>query len=77
MLMVRKIDDRPLLIGVSARALFDLDMETAMLDGGLDEYRAYQREHRNEPLKPGIAYPFVKRMLSLNLLDADGYPPLV
>lgn len=41
--MVRKIDDRPLLIGVSARALFDLDTETAMLDGGLDAYRAYQR----------------------------------
>lgn len=75
--MARKIDDRPLLIGVSARALFDLDMETAMLDGGLDAYRAYQREHRNEPLKPGIAYPFVKRMLSLNSLDADSYPPLV
>lgn len=69
-------EDRPLMIGVSARALFDLDEETAILNQhGLDAYRKYQREHRNDTLKPGVAYRFVQRMLALNALD-DKTPPL-
>lgn len=70
-------DDRPLLIGVSARALFNLDEETSILETrGLQAYRKYQKEHRNECLKPGIAYRFIQRMLALNALD-DDKPPLV
>lgn len=72
-------EDRPLLIGVSARALFDMDTETKRLKadgGGLEEFRAYQREHRDDTLKPGTAYGFVKSMLAFNALD-DSEPPLV
>lgn len=72
-------NDRPLLIGVSARALFDMDAETKIINatgGGLTEYRAYQKAHRNDTLKPGTAYGFVKRMLALNALD-NNQPPLV
>lgn len=29
-------------------------------DQGLEEYVAYQRDHENEPLMPGPAFPFVK-----------------
>lgn len=72
-------EDRPLLIGVSARALFDMDIETKRIEangGGLEEYRDYQKKHRDDTLKPGTAYGFVKSMLALNALDGSE-PPLV
>lgn len=77
--MTMTADDRPLMIGVSARALFDMSAETAILESsGLDEYRRVQRLKRDVPLEPGIAYHFIKRMLSLNELDDDATkPPLV
>ena len=64
-----------LLIGVSARSLFDLKYETGILNKeGLDAYREYQRLHRDEPLKPGVAYRFIQRMLALNSIVDKGSP---
>lgn len=66
---------KPLLIGVSARALFNLQYETKLLnDKGLEEYRAYQSRKRDTPLKPGIAYHFVRRMLGLNSITSEESP---
>ena len=58
-----------LVIGISSRALFDLEHENAIFDNeGVEAYTAYQREHENDPLLPGTAFPLVKALLKLNHL---------
>src|SRR6185295_6626149 len=42
------------------------------LKEGEERYRAYQRDRENEILPPGVAFPFIKRLLGLNHpADAD------
>ncbi|WP_448208187.1 5'-nucleotidase [Azospirillum sp. sgz302134] len=54
-------------IGVSARALFDLeDDHQFFLANGEDAYRAYQKERFDTPPAPGAAFPLVKGLLTLN-----------
>lgn len=56
-----------LVIGVSSRALFDLEEENEVFEKrGIAAYRAYQQERENEPLKPGTAFVLVKSLLELN-----------
>ena len=56
-----------LVIGVSSRALFDLEEENLIFDQkGLKEFRKYQYEHELELLKPGTAFYLVKSLLELN-----------
>ncbi len=56
-----------LVIGVSSRALFDLEEENLIFDQkGLKEFRKYQHEHESELLKPGTAFYLVKSLLELN-----------
>jgi len=58
-----------LVIGISSRALFDLEHENAIFNNeGVEAYTAYQREHENDPLLPGTAFPLVKALLKLNHL---------
>ena len=38
---------------------------------GEEAYRAHQREHENEVLAPGVAFPLVRRLLDLNGADVD------
>lgn len=65
-----------LVVGVASSALFDLaESDEVFRTKGEDEYRAYQEEHLDHELAPGVAYPFVKRLLSLNDLSPDD--PLV
>lgn len=62
---------QPLVIGISSRALFDLEDANRIFENeGLDAYIAYQREHENDMLKPGPAFPLVKAFLNLNGLQA-------
>jgi len=45
--------DNLLVIGISSRALFDLETEEAIFrEQGLDAYRRHQLENENEVLKP-------------------------
>jgi 5'-nucleotidase len=61
-----KLDDK-LVIGVSSRALFDLEAENKIFEeDGLDKYCAYQIEHEKDILKPGTAFPLVKALQKLN-----------
>jgi 5'-nucleotidase len=70
------LDDR-LVIGLASSALFDLTESGAVFEEkGEETYRAYQEEHVNEPLPPGAAFPFIKRLLSLNDI-AEQNDPLV
>ncbi|GAA3438418.1 5'-nucleotidase [Kutzneria kofuensis] len=56
-----------LVVGVASSALFDLaDSDRVFREDGEEAYRRFQEEHRDEPLKTGVAYPFVRRLLSLN-----------
>ena len=36
------------------------------MDTGLDAFRKFQRENRHIPAKPGSAFPFIQRLLTLN-----------
>lgn len=67
--MAISLDDK-LVIGVSSRALFDLEEENRIFEEqGLEAYSKYQTEHENDILKPGTAFPLVKALQKLN---ADG-----
>src|SRR5215471_13444473 len=62
-------EERMLTVAISSRALFDLeDSNRVWLEQGLEAYRQYQIAHEDEPLEPGEAYPFVKKLLNINEL---------
>lgn len=66
-----------LVIGVASSALFDLTESHAVFDEhGEDEYRSFQEAQYDEQLAPGIAFPFIRRLLGLNDL-ATGSSPVV
>ena len=59
--------DSKLVIGISSRALFDLEEENRIYtDEGLDAYSEYQIAHENEILRPGTAFPLVRALHRLN-----------
>jgi 5'-nucleotidase len=58
-----------LVIGVSSRALFDLEEENRIYETEhIEAYRKHLHEHETEPLNPGTAYYLVKSLLELNKL---------
>ena len=59
-----------LVVGISSRALFDLEEENDIFENqGLDAYRKYQISHEDEILRPGTAFPLVKALHKLNTGD--------
>ena len=64
--------EKKLVIAVASSALFQLDEADAVFrKQGMRAYRDYQREHENDVLAPGIAFPFVRRFLELNRVFPD------
>src|SRR5687768_2607436 len=62
--------EKKLVIAVASSALFDLsDSDRVFREKGDDIYRRYQRRKEDVTLKPGVAFPLVRRLLRLN----DGY----
>ena len=58
-----------LVIGVSSRALFNLEEENRIYETEhIEAYRKYQQEHETELLKAGTAFYLVKSLLELNKL---------
>ena len=56
-----------LVVGVSSRALFDLEAENEIFNKeGISGYRKYQQEHEEELLMPGTAFHLVQSLLQLN-----------
>lgn len=56
-----------LVIGVSSRALFDLEEENKIFDEkGIEGYREFQLENEDQALTPGTAFYLVKSLLELN-----------
>ena len=63
---------RPLVIGISSRALFDLEEENRIFEErGLSEYVQYQMDNENTILKKGVAFPLIQAFLRLNSLAKD------
>ena len=61
--------DGKLVVAISSRALFDLEESNRVFEEqGVEAYYRYQREHEDERLEPGIAFPLVKKLLALNTL---------
>jgi len=70
--------EKRLVIGVASSAVFDLGESDAVFkQQGEEDYRKYQEENVDVPLPKGIAFPFVKRLLSLNDLSPGVEDPLV
>jgi 5'-nucleotidase len=68
------IEDK-LVVAVASSALFDLSESHAVfVERGKDAYRRYQREREDSPLAPGVALPFVRRILALNRIEEAGEP---
>ncbi len=64
-----KTTDNQLVVAVSSRALFDLEDEHQIFESmGIAAYRKYQIDNRDKPLQPGVAFPFVTRLLRINRL---------
>ena len=60
----------PLVIGISSRALFNLEKENAIFEEqGLTAYEEYQVAHEKDILPKGSAFPLVKAFLDLNRLQ--------
>ena len=56
-----------LVIGISSRALFDLEHENRIFEEeGLDAYARYQKDNEARVLDPGTAFPLVEALLKLN-----------
>jgi 5'-nucleotidase len=62
-------------VAISSRALFDLEDSHSLFEQeGLAAYAEFQRVRENEPLEPGIAFPLVRKLLSLNAHAQPGLP---
>ncbi|AYO95998.1 5'-nucleotidase [Xanthomonas perforans] len=58
---------RLLTVAVTSRALFDLEEGHALFEAdGVEAYSAFQREHEDDILQPGVAFPVVRKLLALN-----------
>lgn len=56
-----------LIVGISSRALFDLDESNSIFEQkGVKQYAQYQIGHENEILKRGVAFSLVQKFLNLN-----------
>ena len=61
-----------LVIGISSRALFDMRESHEVFESeGLEVYSRYQVEREEVYLKPGVAFPLVRKLLDLNELTDE------
>jgi 5'-nucleotidase len=67
--------EHKLVIGIASSALFDLTASHQIyLDGGAEEYRKYQEQNIDVILDKGVAFPFIRRFLSINKHYAQSQP---
>ncbi|WMY73834.1 5'-nucleotidase [Buttiauxella selenatireducens] len=64
-----------LVIGLASSALFDLEESDEIFrTKGEEEYRKFQRENQDVLLSKGVAFPFIRRLLSLNNINPTSPP---
>ncbi|XP_076841861.1 5'-nucleotidase, cytosolic IB a [Brachyhypopomus gauderio] len=62
-------------IAVSSRTLFNMVKERKLYEEeGLERYVSYQLEHEDQPFTPGVAFPFVKALMTVNARLRELYP---
>ena len=62
-----------LTIAVSSRSLFHIeDGHQVFVEKGQADFDSYMREKENTPLRPGVAFPLVKKLLALNTKQGSG-----
>lgn len=67
---------KPFIITVSSRALFDLEESHKIFqEQGEDAFAKYQRANEDVPLRPGAAYPLIKKILAVNERLPEGARP--
>ncbi|MET0267177.1 MAG: 5'-nucleotidase [Duganella sp.] len=67
--------EHKLVIGVASSALFDLsESHQVYLDHGPEAYRQYQERQRDVVLGKGVAFPFIRRFLSINVHHPQALP---
>lgn len=72
------LQDRCLVIGVASSALFDLgEGDRIFREQGTQAYERYQRDHLDTPLEPGVAFPFISRLLSFNSIVPDAVEVII
>jgi 5'-nucleotidase len=60
--------DGRLVVALSSRALFDFEEENELFETGDDRaYMRLQLERMEQPARPGVAYPLVRKLLAFNL----------
>jgi 5'-nucleotidase len=70
--MSAAVANPPLVVAITARALFDLEDSHGLFERhGIQAYAEHQRSHEDHVLEPGIAFPLVRKLLALN----DRAPP--
>lgn len=69
--------DGKLVVAISSRACFDFEEENRIFEDGNDlPYMHLQQERINVPAKPGVAFPLIKKLLSLNT-EAENFVEIV
>lgn len=64
-----------LVIGVASSALFDLSESNQVFEQeGVAAYRKHQQKHLNKELPKGVAFPFIRRFLSINQVFPELLP---
>ena len=64
---IHELGNKPLVVAISSRALFDLDESHSVFESqGLAAYAEYQVSRENDFLQPGEAFQLVKKLLALN-----------
>ena len=67
--------EKTLVIGIASSALFDLtDSDCIFREQGEDAYRKFQEMNYEVRLQPGVAFPFIRRLLSMNDLGTSDDP---
>lgn len=67
--------EHKLVIGIASSALFDLSASHQVyLEHGPEAYRSYQEAHLNSVLDKGVAFPFIRRFLSINQAHPQAAP---
>ncbi len=59
--------ERKLVVGIASSALFDLSESHQIYETkGINDYRAHQEKNIDSPFPKGVAFPFIRRFLSIN-----------
>jgi 5'-nucleotidase len=71
---VKKLDGK-IVVGIASSALFDLTASGRVYDRqGAAAYKRYQEKNLDKPFEPGVAFPFIRRLLHLNQLFPERRP---